>query len=143
MSLRTALLAAIVLGLGGLGIVVWIGTQLPAKATASAATAAAPPPMTAVLAAAHPLHAGYLLKYDDIQPREVATSDVPAGARTDTPPARAELVGAMIRRSLQPKDILLPEDVLRPGDHGFLAAVLRGECVRRRWAWTRSAEPPG
>jgi pilus assembly protein CpaB len=125
MSLRTALLAEILLGLGGLGIVVWIGMQLPAKATPTAAIAPTPPPMIKVLAAAQPLRAGYLLKYDDIQPREVAASDVPEGARTDTPAERAELVGAMVRRSLQPKDILLSADVLRPGDHGFLAAVLR------------------
>jgi pilus assembly protein CpaB len=31
----------------------------------------------------------------------------------------------MVRRSLQPQEVLLPADVLRPGDHGFLAAVLQ------------------
>jgi pilus assembly protein CpaB len=73
----------------------------------------------------HALHAGSLLKYDDIQPHEMLASDVPAGARTDTPQARAELMGSMVRRSLQPQEPLLPVDLLRPGDHGFLAAVLR------------------
>jgi pilus assembly protein CpaB len=125
MSLRTALLAAVVLGLGGLGIVVWIGMQLPSKPPAVAATEPVRPPMAQILAAAHPLRAGYLLKYDDIQPHDVLTSEVPAGAIADTPQGRAELVGAMVRRGLQPLEILLPADVLRPGDHGFLAAVLR------------------
>src|SRR5882757_7947386 len=125
MSLRTALLAAIVLGFGGLLIVAWIGLQLPAKPPIAAMLAPAPPPTAKVLAAAHPLHAGNLLKYDDIQPFDLLASEVPLGARTDTARERAELVGSMVRRSLQPQEVLLPADVLRPGDRGFLAAVLQ------------------
>jgi pilus assembly protein CpaB len=124
MSLRSALLAAIVLGFGGLLIVAWIGLQLPAKPQVAAVAAPVPPPTTNVLVAAHPLHAGNLLKYDDIQPHALLTSEVPAGARADSPQERTELVGAMIRRSMQPQEVVLPADVLRPGDHGFLAAVL-------------------
>jgi pilus assembly protein CpaB len=125
MSLRTALLAAIILGLGGLGIVAWIGLQLPSKATTEAPAAVATPASTQVLAAAHPLRAGNMVKYDDIEAREMPAAQVPAGARKDTPQARSELIGSMVRRSLQPQETLLPADVLRPGDHGFLAAVLR------------------
>lgn len=125
MSLRTALLAAIVLGLGGLGIVAWIGLQLPAAPTVAAPVALLPPVTTKILSASHALHAGNLLKYDDIEPREVPVSDVPPGARADTQSDRADLVGSMVRRGLMPQDIYLPADVLRPGDHGFLAAVLR------------------
>jgi pilus assembly protein CpaB len=121
--LRSALFAALLLGLAGLGIVAWIGLQLPSKPPVVAA--AAQPINVEILAAAHPLRAGSLLKYDDILPREVLASEVPAGARSDTPAARAELTGSMIRRGLQPQEILLPADLLRPGDHGFLAAVLR------------------
>lgn len=123
MSLRTALMAAIVLGFGGLGLVGWIGLQLPAKPTAEAARA--PPAKAEILVAAHPIRAGSLLKYDDIQPHEMPAAEAPAGARVDTPQARADLVGSMVRRSLQPPEVLLPADLLRPGDHGFLAAVLR------------------
>jgi pilus assembly protein CpaB len=122
MSLRTALLAAILLGLVGLGMVAWIGLQLPSKQP----VATAPPPAarTKILAAAHPLRAGSLLKYDDIEPRDVLASEVPVGARADTSQARTELAGSMVRRGLRPQEILLPADLLRPGDHGFLAAVL-------------------
>lgn len=125
MSLRTALMAAIVLGFGGLGLVAWIGLHLPGKAAVVAQTAPAPPAKTQVLVAAHPLRAGSLLKYDDLQPHEMLVSMVPEGARADTPQNRTELVGSMVRRSLQPQEALLPADMLRPGDHGFLAAVLR------------------
>ncbi len=125
MSLRTALMAAIVLGVGGLGMVGWIAVQLPAKPAVVAEVAPPPPVKLQILAAAHPLRAGSLLKYDDIQPYEVLASEVPAGARIDSPQARADLAGSMVRRGLQPPDALLPADLLRPGDHGFLAAVLR------------------
>src|ERR1700690_2637465 len=125
MSLRTALLSAIVLGLTGLGMVAWIGLQLPSKPPAEEAAAPPHPPTTRVLVAAHALHAGSLLKYDDIQTNDTLVSEVPAGARGDTPSARPELVGSMVRRSLQPLEALLPADLLRPGDHGFLASVLQ------------------
>src|SRR5215469_14800449 len=102
MTLRTAMMAAIVLGLGGLGLVAWIGMQLPAK-PAAVADAAPPPPATKqILAAAHALRAGSLLKYDDMQPQEVPVTQVPEGARADTARSRTELVGSMLRRGLQP-----------------------------------------
>jgi len=125
MSLRTALVVSIVLGIGGLGLVGWIGLQLPGKPAVVAEAPPAPPTKAQILVAAHPLRAGSLLKYDDIQPHEVLAAAMPAGARADTPQARADLAGSMIRRSLQPQEALLPADLLRPGDHGFLAAVLR------------------
>ena len=125
MSLRTALIAAVILGLGGLGIVGWIGTQLPPRPAIAMAVTPVAEQKVQILVAAHPLRAGSLLKFDDIQPREVLASDVHAGARIDTPAARAELAGSMIRRGLQPLDVLLPADLLRPGDRGFLAAVLQ------------------
>jgi pilus assembly protein CpaB len=125
MSLRTALMAAIVLGFGGLGLVAWIGLQLPAKPAAEVQAAPVPQVKAQVLVAAHPLRAGSLLKFDDLQPREMLASALPEGSRADTPQNRADLVGSMVRRSLQPQEALLPEDLLRPGDHGFLAAVLR------------------
>src|SRR5277367_3302207 len=125
MSLRTALIAAIVLGFGGLGLVGWIGLQLPNKPTVVAQAAPAPPAKVQILVAAHALRAGSLLKFDDLQPHEMLTSEVPTGGRIDTPQNRTDLVGSMVRRSLQPQEALLPIDLLRPGDHGFLAAVLR------------------
>ncbi len=107
MSLRTALLAAIVLGLGGLGLVGWIGMQLPAKPADRCRRCARAARKEQILVAAHALRAGSLLKYDDIQAHEVLVAETPAGARIDTPQARADLIGSMIRRSLQPQEALL------------------------------------
>jgi pilus assembly protein CpaB len=81
-------------------------------------------PKVVVLAAAGTLRAGTLLKPDDIEARELLESEAPAGARRDTPQARAELFGAMVRQTLLAHQVVLPADVMRPGDHGFLAAVL-------------------
>jgi pilus assembly protein CpaB len=125
MSLRTALMVAIVLGIGGLGLVGWIGLHIPAKPPIAAEAAPAPAAKVQILVAAHALRAGSLLKYDDIQPREMLATEKPAGAHDDTSQARADLVGSMVRRSLSPQEVLVPPDLLRPGDHGFLAAVLR------------------
>jgi pilus assembly protein CpaB len=89
---------------------------------------AAPPapvtPKVVVLAAQTTLRAGTLLKPEDIEAREMPESDAPAGARRDTPQARSELFGAMVRQTLLQHQVVLPADVMRPGDHGFLAAVL-------------------
>ncbi len=125
MSLRGALLAAVVLGLAGLGLVAWIGSQLPSKPRIEAVAAPAPPPVSRVLVASRALHSGSLLKYDDIESRDVPVPEVPAGARIDSQPTRGELIGSMVRRDLRPQEILLPADLLWPGDHGFLASVLQ------------------
>ncbi|HTZ71320.1 MAG TPA: Flp pilus assembly protein CpaB [Acetobacteraceae bacterium] len=81
-------------------------------------------PKETVLAAASTLRAGTLLKPEDIEAREMPEADVPAGARKDSPQARSELFGAMVRQTLLQHQVVLPADVMRPGDHGFLAAVL-------------------
>ena len=75
-----------------------------------------------VLAAAASLRAGTLLKPEDLVPADLPTP--PAGTQEDTPANRTALVGAMLRRSLTAGDAVLSPDVMRPGDHGFLAAVL-------------------
>ena len=125
MSLRTALTAAVVLGLGGIRLVAWIGMRLPPKPAQETAAIPVPVAKIRVLAAARTLRAGALLKHEDIETLELPAADIPANASPDTAAARAELTGSMIRRALQPKDMLLPTDLVRPGDRGFLAAVLR------------------
>jgi pilus assembly protein CpaB len=66
-----------------------------------------------------------LLKADDLGTKKVLAAEVPTGATPDSPDARRALVGGMVRRPLSAGDVILPADVMRPGDHGFLAAVLR------------------
>jgi pilus assembly protein CpaB len=55
---------------------------------------------------------------------------MPVGASLDTPANRGQLMGAMMRRSLGAGEILTLNDLMRSGDHGFLAAVLGpGMCA--------------
>lgn len=120
MVLKLALFIIMALGLAGFGAVAWISVQTPAKPV----TASAVVPRTSVLTAAHLVRAGSLLRPEDIASVEVPTASVTSGARADTPGARSELFGAMVRHTLLAEQQIMPADVMRPGDHGFLAAVL-------------------
>ncbi|MBW4092395.1 MAG: Flp pilus assembly protein CpaB [Proteobacteria bacterium] len=116
MILRLTLVGLIAAGLLGFGLLAWVATH-PAAGKAEA-------PHVIVLAAAHAVQPGALLKPDDLAARKLP-GVAPPGALIDTPKGRRALAGAMVRRSLGPNEIILPPDVLRPGDHGFLAAVLK------------------
>jgi pilus assembly protein CpaB len=103
--------------------VAWISTRPPPPPPQAAAPP--PPAKIAVLAAAHPLRAGSLLKPEDLAAKEILVSDRSAEMSADTADARHALSGAMVRRSLSAGEPVRASDVMRPGDHGFLAAVLQ------------------
>ena len=125
MFLRIALFAMMAVGLTGFGAVAWISTWPPTRAvTADGTTPAAPQAKVSVLVAARYLRAGAFLKAEDIRALELPVTQVPVGSNADTVAIRNQLQGAMIRRSVAENQPVLADDVLRPGDHGFLAAVL-------------------
>jgi pilus assembly protein CpaB len=129
MVLRIVLFAMMALGLGGFGVIAWIATKPPVEAVASQAPVPVveepkPQPKVHVLVAARSLRAGGLLKPEEIATLEVDQSAVPEGATVDSAANRSGLVGAMVRRAIASGEILLASDMMRPGDHGFLAAVL-------------------
>jgi pilus assembly protein CpaB len=120
MVLRLAFFALMALGLLGFGTVAWISTRPPPTDPATVIAAA----KVTVLVAAHPVRAGNLLKPEDLTAKEVTRSEAGDDANLDTPDVRHSLAGAMVRRSLVAGDVVRTKDVMRPGDHGFLAAVL-------------------
>lgn len=122
MLLRFAVFGLMALGLGGFGTVAWLSTRPPPPPVSAAADAPPPSVHHMLLAAASVLRAGTLLKPEDLVQVDVPT--VPDGAQEDSPATRTGLTGAMLRRSLSPGNPVLASDVMRPGDHGFLAAVL-------------------
>lgn len=130
MLLRVALLCLMGASVAGFGLVAWISLAPPPPAPAMADGTQASPPVPpppvkrAVLVAAREVRPGALLQPGDLAATQVPEAEAPEGARPDTPQARAELVGAMARRALVEGQPVLPPDVLRPADHGFLAAVL-------------------
>jgi pilus assembly protein CpaB len=121
MVVRFALFALMALGLAGFGTVAWLATRAPAAPQKVVAVA---PEKLAVLVAGRPLQPGNLLKPSDLSGVSMLAPSVPAGASADTPANRAGLIGAMIRRPILQGQPILPPDVMRPGDHGFLAAIL-------------------
>ena len=123
MVLRVVFFALMALGLVGFGTVAWISSRPPAAEAATAA--AAPPPNVAVIAAARIIHAGTLLRPEDLVAKEVPRADTGPDTTLDTPETRRDLTGAMVRRGFGAGELVRPSDVMHPGDHGFLAAVLQ------------------
>jgi pilus assembly protein CpaB len=118
--IRLTFFALMALGLLGFGTVLWISTRPPPQ---DAATIAASATVT-VLVAAHPVRAGNLLKPEDLTQKTMTRGEAGDDDNLDTPEARRALGGAMVRRGLEAGDVVRMKDVMRPGDHGFLAAVL-------------------
>jgi pilus assembly protein CpaB len=125
MILRLAVFALMALGLLGFGTVAWITTRPPPPDAATVAAAA----RVMVLVAAHPVTAGNLLKPEDLAAKSMTTGDAGDDASIDTPDSRHALAGAMVRESLELGAVVKLKDVMRPGDHGFLAAVLHQGMV--------------
>jgi pilus assembly protein CpaB len=124
MILRVTFFALMAFGLLGLGFIGYAATRPP---PATATEAKLPLVMVSVLTAAHDIPAGSLLKPADIASRQIPKASVPADATIDTEDERRAIYGAMVRRSMALGEIVRAADALRPGDHGFLAAVLKGD----------------
>jgi pilus assembly protein CpaB len=124
MLLRVTFFSLMVLGLLGLGFIGFAATRPPAAAGGGKP----PPPVTVhVLAAAKDIPAGNLIKPGDLTAKEILISSAPGDATLDNEEERRGLVGAMVRRGLSMGEIIHLADALRPGDHGFLASVLKGD----------------
>jgi pilus assembly protein CpaB len=117
---RILLVAMMLLGLTGFGAIALV-TLGPTRHAGNAAG----PPKIMIVTAAGLLSPGTLLQPADIAAREVPRDQVPESSFADTPAKRGELLGSMVRRPVLAGATLLADDVLLPGDHGFLAAVLR------------------
>ncbi|MDE2517169.1 MAG: Flp pilus assembly protein CpaB [Rhodospirillales bacterium] len=120
MVLRIAFFVLMAVGLLGFGTVAWIATRTPPKPHI-----AAQPVTTSILVAARAVRAGSLLQPEDMQGKPQPRDHVDPSATIDTPANRRALIGAMVRHSLSSGDVIHNNDVMRPGDHGFLAAVLK------------------
>lgn len=109
----------------GFSLVAWISLR-PAAVVVVADVEAPPPPAAKVmiLVVSRAVRPGELIKMEDAGAVEMLAAAVPEGAQVDSPAGRAEMAGAMVRRRMAAQQPVLPGDVLRPSDGGFLAAVL-------------------
>jgi pilus assembly protein CpaB len=124
MLLKLTFLCLMVLGLLGLGFIGFATTRSP---TVTAAAKPPPPVTVHVLAAMKDIPAGNLIKPGDLASKEILISAAPSDATLDNEEERRGLVGAMLRRGLSTGEVIHLADALRPGDHGFLASVLKGD----------------
>lgn len=122
MLMRVAFFVVLCLGLAGFGTVAWIQMH-PASAVTAESGPPPPPATVSVLVASHAMHAGSLLKPDDLASAELPAAAAAADLR-NTPESRAALFGAMLRHTLAQGDPVSDGAVVRQGDHGFLSAVL-------------------
>ncbi len=126
MFLRITIFIMIAVGLLGFGAVTWMSMGPPARAVEAARHPRPQPPVfDTILVAAADLRPGSLLKPSDIGSLRVLRATMPTGAVLDTISDRQRLVGSMVRRHFFAKEALTNDALLRPGDHGFLAAVLK------------------
>ena len=127
MVLRVAFFALMALGLTGFGTVAWLSTRPPTPTAAQQAAAVEMPAVTKkmILVTARAIQAGSLLKPEDLVAKEMTLDATGAeGLIIDSAEARSMIVGSMVRRGMGPGESVRGEAVVRPGDHGFLAAVL-------------------
>jgi pilus assembly protein CpaB len=123
MFVRILFFILMALSLVGFGTVAWVTTR-PTQAVEAAQQPATPSPRKSVLITTHPLRAGSLLKPEDLGSKDVQESEIGPGMTLDSPEVRRALAGSMLKRSFGEAEALLDIDLLKPGEHGFLAAVL-------------------
>ena len=103
----------------------WLEDQKRAAlASAQPVTVIAEPDYIEVLVAAERLLPGSFVKPGSVRWQKWPDVEVPAGYQVRGRGEEAELTGSVVRHVLTPGDPILPENFIRPGDRGFLAAVL-------------------
>jgi pilus assembly protein CpaB len=124
-TLRLSIIMVLVLATAALGLIAY-NMSLPKPVIQVPENTPAPPapPTTGYFVAARPLPAGTLARDEDFAVRSVPSNSVPAGAILDTPDAKMNLRGSLVRNFLDAGNPVTSQDVLRPRDRGFLASVL-------------------
>lgn len=122
MITRVALLVFMLLSVGGFGAIAW-SIMTPGHPAGTAPAAVAQTEIS-VLVAARLIHAGQLVRAEDFASRRFPLASVAPNALTDTASQRENLAGALLRVTIPAGGLVFPQDVVRPGDHGYLAAVL-------------------
>ncbi len=110
-------------GLSGLAAVGLLAFR-PAPARTAPLQATVKEARVSLLVASRMLHAGQLLGPQDIATRDFPVSAVPTAAIEDKPATRSGLIGALLRVTIPVGGLVFDHDLVKPGDHSYLAAVL-------------------
>jgi pilus assembly protein CpaB len=123
MAFRFGIFGVLVAAL--IGVMVFAYSILnPTKHGAQANAPAAPPPTEQILTAGAALPAGSLLQPANISSTTILVTAQVQGELVDNAANRAALIGSMVRVPLGVGTPIMDNQVIHPGDHGFLAAVL-------------------
>ena len=119
------LIALVIAGGTALLVNAWLEDQKRAAlAGVQPVTVVAEPDYIEVLVAAERLLPGSFVKPSSLRWQKWPDVEVPQGYRVRGRSDDAELTGSVVRQVLAPGDPILPDNLIRPGDRGFLAAVL-------------------
>ena len=124
--LRRLVMLALAVGLAGATVFYarqWIENRRQAAGPELAARED-PAPRRRVLVAAHPLEVGTLLRPGSLRWQEWPDVELPEAYIEAGELDPGELTGAVVRRMVATGQPITPEDVVQPGERGFLAAVL-------------------
>ncbi len=121
---RIVLLFLVLLGVGGFGTVAVLAFRPAPEPVRVVGDRKPAEPSVTVLVAGHVVHAGQLLRPTDLSTRLFAAGSVPPGSIEDRAGTRANLAGGLLRVTLPAGALVLSQDLVLPGDHSYLAAVL-------------------
>ena len=122
MAFRLGIFGVLIAAL--IGVMVFAYSILNPPKQAGQNAPAAPPPTEQILTAAAPLTGGSLLQPGNISSTTILVGSQVPGELVDSAPNRAALIGSMVRVPLSAGAPIMDNEVIHPGDHGFLAAVL-------------------
>ena len=135
MVLRVAFFILMAMALVGFGTVAWVALRQPPApapvaqtapvAAPTAAPAPAPVAQKKILVASRGIGVGIMLKPEDLIAKQVPEAEFPAAILADTPDVVRSLAGAMTKHAIGAGEPIGNEDVMKPSDHGFMAAALR------------------
>jgi len=111
-------------GLSGLAMLALVALHGNSKKPA-VTSIAAPVAKVKIVVAARDVPGGTLLRPTDLASRSVTQADVPVDFIRDDDAARKMLAGALLRISVSAGGLISSEAVVKPGDHGYLSAILR------------------
>ncbi len=125
MNPRTMILAVVALSLAGATALVarnWLDSQRRVVAAAPAQKAA---PATEVLVAGKPLDTGSFVKADQLKWQPWPANGVAQTYAVKGKANMAAFVGSVVRQDIAPGEPVTSAKLVKPGDRGFLAAVLQ------------------
>jgi pilus assembly protein CpaB len=117
------LLLVFVLAIGvalGFHFLLGAGREAPAAAASGKPAATVP----AVVTVRNAMAPGHILRPDDLAEVRWANGKPPASAILAGTPDAAALLGGVTRRAFAAGELVVPGSVIRPGDRGFLAALV-------------------